>query len=220
MRSHRAEGAGTLCGMIIIAGSLSFDPADRDDVLASLAEVTEASRRDAGCLEYFWGEDLEAPNTFRFFECWESQELLDAHLAAPHEVAFGERNLRRITGATASFFEASPTAPIGCPRPTDAAPRRLLRGEVPGERSARDARSVRLRLLQVAEVHPVGEDRRRQVVAAAAGLHGEVAAVALAHRDAVEILGVVAAGADVGVQVLHVDLARVLPPPPSRRNAL
>jgi quinol monooxygenase YgiN len=97
--------------MIVIAGSLSFDPADRNDVLASLAEVTEASRRDAGCLEYFWAEDLEAPNTFRFFECWASQEVLDAHLAAPHEVAFGERNLHRITGATASFFHASPTAP-------------------------------------------------------------------------------------------------------------
>jgi quinol monooxygenase YgiN len=101
--------------MLIIAGSLSFDPKDRDDVLASLAEVTEASRRDAGCLEYFWGEDLEAPNTFRFFECWESQELLDAHLAAPHEVAFGERNLRRITGATATFFDASPTDSRGLP---------------------------------------------------------------------------------------------------------
>ena len=97
--------------MIIIAGSLGFDPADRDDVLASLAEVTDASRHDAGCLEYFWGEDLEAPNTFRFFECWESQEALDAHLAQPHEIAFGERNLSRITGATASFFDASPTAP-------------------------------------------------------------------------------------------------------------
>ena len=72
--------------MIIIAGSLSFDPSDRADVLASLAEVTEASRRDAGCVEYTWAEDLEAPNTFRFFECWESQELLDAHLAAPHEI--------------------------------------------------------------------------------------------------------------------------------------
>jgi quinol monooxygenase YgiN len=97
--------------MIIISGSLSFDPLDREDVLLSLAEVTEASRRDAGCLEYFWGEDLESPNTFRFFECWESQELLDAHLAQPHEVAFGERNLRRITGATATFFDAAPTKP-------------------------------------------------------------------------------------------------------------
>ena len=97
--------------MIIIAGSLSFDPSDRADVLASLAEVTEASRRDAGCLEYFWGEDLESPDTFRFFECWESQALLDAHLVQPHEVAFGERNLTRIIGATAGFFDASPTAP-------------------------------------------------------------------------------------------------------------
>ena len=108
--SPLAEDATTLRRVIIIAGSLSFDPSDRDDVLASLAEVTEASRRDAGCLEYFWGEDLEAPNTFRFFECWESQELLDAHLAQPHEVAFGERNLQRITGATASFFDASATS--------------------------------------------------------------------------------------------------------------
>ena len=97
--------------MIIIAGSLSFDPSDRDDVLSSLAEVTEASRRDAGCLEYFWGEDPEVLDTFCFFECWESQELLDAHLAQPHEVVFGERNLSGITGATASFFDASPTAP-------------------------------------------------------------------------------------------------------------
>jgi quinol monooxygenase YgiN len=94
--------------MIIIVGSLSFDPSDRADVLASLAEVTGASRRDAGCVEYSWAEDLQAPNTFRFFECWESQYLLDAHLAAPHETAFGERNLGRITGATASMYVASP----------------------------------------------------------------------------------------------------------------
>ena len=57
--------------MIIIAGSMSFAAADRDDVLASLTEVTEASRSDDGCVEYFWSEDLDAPNTFRFFECWD-----------------------------------------------------------------------------------------------------------------------------------------------------
>jgi quinol monooxygenase YgiN len=97
--------------MIIIAGSLSFDPADREDVLASLAEVTLASRRDAGCVDYFWSEDLEAPNTFRFFECWESQATLDAHLAQPHEAVFGERNLHRLTGATAGTYEAVPVPP-------------------------------------------------------------------------------------------------------------
>jgi quinol monooxygenase YgiN len=95
--------------MVIIVGSLRFDPSDRAEVLTALAEVTEASRRDPGCVEYSWAEDLESPNTFRFFECWESQDLLDAHLAAPHEVVFGERTLRRITGATARTFEAKPS---------------------------------------------------------------------------------------------------------------
>jgi quinol monooxygenase YgiN len=94
--------------MLIIAGSLSFAPGDREDVLASLSEVTGSSRNDAGCVEYWWAEDLDEPNTFRFFECWESQELFDTHIAAPHERAFGERNLSRITGATARIFSATP----------------------------------------------------------------------------------------------------------------
>ena len=103
--------------MIIIAGSMTFAAADRDDVLASLAEVTDASRRDAGCVEYFWSEDLEAANTFRFFECWQSQELFEAHLAQPHEAAFAERNLGRMTAAAATTYEATP-APLPGPGST------------------------------------------------------------------------------------------------------
>jgi quinol monooxygenase YgiN len=97
--------------MIIVAGSMTFDAADRADVQTSLTEVTALSRRDAGCVEYWWAEDLEHPNTFCFYECWESKELLDAHLAQPHEAAFAERNLGRMTGATASMFEATALPP-------------------------------------------------------------------------------------------------------------
>ena len=61
--------------------------------------------------EEWWAEDLEDPNTFRFFECWESQETFDAHINSPHELAFGERYLPLITGETASQYSASPTAP-------------------------------------------------------------------------------------------------------------
>jgi quinol monooxygenase YgiN len=50
---------------------------------------------------------------FRFFECWESQELFDAHLAAPHEKAFNERYLSRITGATARLFSATDASEAG-----------------------------------------------------------------------------------------------------------
>ena len=33
-------------------------------------------------------------------------ELLNAHLAQPHEAAFAERNFGRMNGATATMFEA------------------------------------------------------------------------------------------------------------------
>ena len=90
---------------------MSFDAADRADVMASLKEVTALSRRDAGCVEYCWAEDLERPNTFSFYECWESKELLDAHLAQPHEAAFADRNFGRMKAATASMFEATALPP-------------------------------------------------------------------------------------------------------------
>ena len=76
-------------------------------MLRGLAEVTEHSRADAGCADYWWAEDVEAPNTFRFFECWASQELFDAHMAQPHEALFAARYLSRITGATARLFDAT-----------------------------------------------------------------------------------------------------------------
>ena len=97
--------------MIIVAGSMSFAAADREDVVAGLAEVTAASRADTGCVEYWWAEDLDEPNTFRFYECWESEELLNAHLAQPHEAAFAERNYGRMSGATATMFEADVLPP-------------------------------------------------------------------------------------------------------------
>jgi quinol monooxygenase YgiN len=97
--------------VIIIAGSMSFAAADRVEVLMSLAEVTAASRRDAGCVEYWWAEDVEHPNTFSFYECWESKELLDSHLAQPHEAVFADRNFGRMTAASASMFEATALSP-------------------------------------------------------------------------------------------------------------
>jgi quinol monooxygenase YgiN len=97
--------------MLIIAGSLSFDPSDRDEVIGSLRRITELSRQDEGCVEYSWAEDLDAPNVFRFFECWESQALFDTHLAAPHEKEFSERYLSRITAATAWIYTAEDAPP-------------------------------------------------------------------------------------------------------------
>jgi quinol monooxygenase YgiN len=97
--------------MIATAGLLQFKPEDRQAVLDGLKEVVRASRQDPGCIDYWWSEDIETADAFRFFECWESQETFEVHLAQPHEAAFAERNLGRMTAATATTYEATP-APL------------------------------------------------------------------------------------------------------------
>jgi quinol monooxygenase YgiN len=90
--------------MHVISGYLRFRPEDRDEVIAGLVEITELSRRDAGCVEYWWAPDLEQPDTFRFFEVWESAELFDAHRATAHEERFNERYLSQIIDADAHVY--------------------------------------------------------------------------------------------------------------------
>jgi quinol monooxygenase YgiN len=58
--------------VLIIEGSLTFPEEERDQVLAGLIDIRKLSRADAGCVGYWWAEDLQARNTFHVFECWES----------------------------------------------------------------------------------------------------------------------------------------------------
>ena len=41
-------------------------------------------------LEYTWGEDVDEPNTFHFFEKYEGRAGFDAHTATPHFAAWEE----------------------------------------------------------------------------------------------------------------------------------
>jgi len=91
--------------MHAIAGFLTFKPEHRDEVIAGLTDIMERSRQDAGCVEYWWAEALGEPNTFRFFECWETEVLLNAHLAQPHEKEFMERYMPMVVGADAYVYD-------------------------------------------------------------------------------------------------------------------
>ncbi len=93
--------------MHAITGYLKFKAADRDEVIKGLIDITELSRNDPGCVDYWWAEALDEPNTFRFFECWESQELLDSHLAMPHEKQFMERFMPLVIGVDAHAHDAA-----------------------------------------------------------------------------------------------------------------
>jgi quinol monooxygenase YgiN len=93
--------------VIVVAGMLKFKAEDRDDVLAGLREVVRLSRQDPGCVDYWWSEDIETAGAFRFLECWESQELMDAHMAQPHTETFMTQYVARMVGADAHVYQVS-----------------------------------------------------------------------------------------------------------------
>ncbi len=90
--------------MHALSGYLEFPPEERETTLAALQDVTERSRRDPGCVDYWWAEDVLEANRFRFFECWESEEAFDAHQAQEYEQAFMTDHVSRITGADAHIL--------------------------------------------------------------------------------------------------------------------
>lgn len=99
--------------MHALTGYLDFPADRRDETIAALAEVTRLSREDDGCVEYWWSEDLEHPNRFRFFECWESIEAFDAHQGQPYEQAFMNDHVSHIIGADAQVLAVAERRPVG-----------------------------------------------------------------------------------------------------------
>ena len=75
--------------MLIIAGTLTVDAAQRQAMLDSVAPMVRSeSRAEAGCHEYVFTADPHDPSLVRLFEMWESQDALDAHFASDHMAAW------------------------------------------------------------------------------------------------------------------------------------
>jgi len=87
--------------MHALTGYLDFRPEERAETVAALQAVSDRSRTDRGCVDYWWSEDVDQPCRFRFFECWESEEAFEAHQAQPYEHQFMTDHVSRILGADA-----------------------------------------------------------------------------------------------------------------------
>lgn len=62
--------------MLIIAGHLQVDPAERARILAAQAEVVAAALGAPGCLDFSLTADGVDPARIRVYERWESEEQL------------------------------------------------------------------------------------------------------------------------------------------------
>ena len=76
--------------LVIIGGTWDVDPADRENFLRLVEEVTAPSRAEPGCVNYWFAASLEDPNRFHLYECWKDQATLDEHWKTPHLLKFRE----------------------------------------------------------------------------------------------------------------------------------
>lgn len=57
-------------------------------VRAELEKLVPITRAEAGCVQYDLHADNETPGVFVFYETWESRELWQTHMNAPHLAAY------------------------------------------------------------------------------------------------------------------------------------
>lgn len=76
--------------MILVTGHIDFDPDRREEFLAALEPLMKGSRADPGCVQYTFSADFENQGRVHVVEQWESDELMQAHMATPHFAEFGQ----------------------------------------------------------------------------------------------------------------------------------
>lgn len=55
-----------------------------DLIKAELEKLVDATRAEAGCINYDLHQDNDNPTHFMFYENWESRELWQTHMGAQH----------------------------------------------------------------------------------------------------------------------------------------
>ena len=68
-------------------------------VKAELEKLIPITRAEEGCIQYDLHQDNDNPAHFLFFEQWDSRELWQTHMNAPHLAAY----LKATDGAVAEF---------------------------------------------------------------------------------------------------------------------
>ena len=76
---------------LTVIASLKALPGQEAALFAALSALIAPTRAESGCILYEMHRSHENPGWFMFNELWESRALWDAHMAAPHLVAFSAK---------------------------------------------------------------------------------------------------------------------------------
>ncbi len=84
---------------LTIVAHIHAQPDKIDLVKVELEKLVPITLAEAGCLQYDLHQDNDHPTHFMFYENWDSRDLWQAHMAAPHLAAYSKAT----EGAVAEF---------------------------------------------------------------------------------------------------------------------
>ncbi len=100
--------------MVIVAGTLTLDPADRAAFLEAWAVMQAATMQEDGCISYDMWCHWNDENRFQLFEEWESLEHLHAHFEVEHMQAWRAASSGlNVTDREISIYEVADKKPLG-----------------------------------------------------------------------------------------------------------
>lgn len=85
---------------LTIVANIRANPDQIELVKAELEKLIPITRGEKGCLQYDLHRDNSDPAHFMFYENWESRELWQTHMGAPHLAAY----MQATEGAVAEFI--------------------------------------------------------------------------------------------------------------------
>ncbi len=69
---------------LTILARITAKPGHEALVETELKKLIDITRTEDGCLQYDLHQDNDAPGHFVFYETWESRDLWQKHMGAPH----------------------------------------------------------------------------------------------------------------------------------------
>lgn len=84
---------------LTIVANIVANPGKIDLVHAELKKLIDVTRAEEGCVQYDLHQNNDNPAHFMFFENWESRELWQTHMSAPHLAEY----MAATDGAVESF---------------------------------------------------------------------------------------------------------------------
>jgi quinol monooxygenase YgiN len=100
--------------MIVVLATIELNPGTREAFLAEFRKNLPAVRAEQGCIEYFPAIDIGTnvqmqaatrDNIVTVIEKWESIAALEAHLIAPHMIAYRQAVKDYVKGASLQILE-------------------------------------------------------------------------------------------------------------------